>query len=227
MENQLEQNELIQKKSNGFGVTAMVLGIIAILGCWIPLLNFISIIFGIIALIFAIVGLIASKKGKKKGTSIAGLVLSIITILVFVSMYSATSKTAEKIKETVEKTVSTTQAATKKNDFDIKVLNSYVSKDYAEKPLLVVEYEFTNNTDKAKSFTFAVNDKAFQNGVECSDSTISDEIKAQDQLNEVKAGTPYKLKVGYLLQDTTTPVEIEVSDLFGDKPFFKQTVNLK
>jgi hypothetical protein len=70
------------KQGNGFGVTALVLGIVAIVGAWIPVINVVSIAIAVIGLIFAIVALaVAGKRGGKgKGTGGTGLVLSILAI---------------------------------------------------------------------------------------------------------------------------------------------------
>jgi hypothetical protein len=226
-----------QKRGNGLGVASMVVGIVAILGAWIPLLNFFSVILGVIALGLSIGGVLVSRKGRPKGTSIAGLVLAIVTILIFVLMYwgaaavskadNVTTKSDTTGSNTAGNNVSTTQSSSKKNNYDVKVVSSSLSKDYAGNPMLVIEYEYTNNTDKANSFSFSVIDKAFQNGVECSNFTVSDAIDATQQLNEIKPGTPYRLKVGYSLQDTTNPVGIEVSNLLDTAPFYKHTIELK
>ena len=113
-----------------------------------------------------------------------------------------------------------------KNSFTYSVYRPPPALSYAGDPILIVEYEFTNHTDKAVSFTFAVTDKAYQNGVECSSIVISDEIDAQQALNDVKPETPYTLKVGYALQDTETPVEIEITDILGAEQYLTQTIEL-
>lgn len=66
--------------SNGFGVTALVLGILAVLGCWIPYLNVFSILLGIGALIFGFMGI--RKSHLPKGAAIAGLVTGGFAFLV-------------------------------------------------------------------------------------------------------------------------------------------------
>lgn len=77
-----------KKGGNGLGIASMIVGIIAIIGSWIPLVNIFSLILGIVALGLAIGGLVVSKYGSRsKGASIAGLILSIITILIFFVMY--------------------------------------------------------------------------------------------------------------------------------------------
>jgi hypothetical protein len=80
------------KKGNGFGIAALIVGIIAILGAWIPLLNFISLVFAIIALVLGAVGLLLGiLKKRSKGLSIAGLALAVISIIVFAASYSVAS----------------------------------------------------------------------------------------------------------------------------------------
>ena len=78
-----------EKEKNGLSVTGMVLGIVAICLCWIPILNYISFILGILALIFGIIGII---KKKNKGMAIAGLILGLISIYLVYSMYWAVGK---------------------------------------------------------------------------------------------------------------------------------------
>lgn len=70
------------KQGNGFGVTALVLGIIAIAGFWIPFVNVVSIILGVLALIFGIVAIVVAPKraGKGKGTGWTGLILGVLAI---------------------------------------------------------------------------------------------------------------------------------------------------
>jgi hypothetical protein len=60
---------------SGFGVAALVLGIVALLLCWIPYIN---IVCTILAFIFGIIGIV---KKSGKGQAIAGLVLSILAAI--------------------------------------------------------------------------------------------------------------------------------------------------
>jgi len=70
------------KESKGFGITAMVLGIVGILAVCIP---YISLPCAILAIIFAIVGM----KKPGKGMGIAGLVLGIITLVLYCLIFVA------------------------------------------------------------------------------------------------------------------------------------------
>ncbi len=122
----------------------------------------------------------------------------------------------------------TAQTEEVKKDVDLTIKSHSLSKDYADKDVLVIEYTFVNNTDKANSFTLLCNDKVFQNGIECSNLVIGcDEIDSQKSLTDVKPGIEFTLTVGYLLNDLESPVEIEVTDLFGDVNYLQETIALK
>ncbi|GAB3219654.1 hypothetical protein GCM10027447_02910 [Glycomyces halotolerans] len=78
----------VQKQGNGFGVTALVLGIIALVLGFIPGINLLAFVLAPLAIIFAIVGLVVSgKRNAGKGTSIAGLVTGILSLVVTIGMY--------------------------------------------------------------------------------------------------------------------------------------------
>lgn len=63
----------------GLAVTALVLGILAAVGCAIPVLNIGSIVLGVVALALGIVSLVKRRPGK--GMAIAGVVLSVVAIV--------------------------------------------------------------------------------------------------------------------------------------------------
>lgn len=101
------------------GVASLVLGILAILTSFLPIINNGSFFLAILGLIFAIVGIVATKNGKKsgRGLAIAGLVLNILSIAIVLftqNMYSAAIDSAVEEMESGSKPVATTQA--QKND---------------------------------------------------------------------------------------------------------------
>jgi hypothetical protein len=93
------------KQGNGFGVTALVLGIVAIVGAWIPFVNVVSMILGGLALIFGIVALVVAGKrgGKGKGTGGTGLVLGVLAIIGAIVMnvvvFNAVKDEADQIEQ--------------------------------------------------------------------------------------------------------------------------------
>jgi hypothetical protein len=78
----------VPKQGNGFGVTALVLGIIALVLGFIPIINFVAFVLAPLAIIFGIVGIVVgNKRGAGKGTSIAGLITGILSLVVTIGMY--------------------------------------------------------------------------------------------------------------------------------------------
>lgn len=81
---------MMQQENKVLGILAIVFGAIALLGSWIPIINYLSFFIGTIALILAIIGLIINQK-KPKTLAIIGSVISffsLIIALVTLSFYS-------------------------------------------------------------------------------------------------------------------------------------------
>ncbi|WP_026924054.1 DUF4190 domain-containing protein [Glycomyces arizonensis] len=85
-----------QKRSNGFAVTALVLGIIALVLAFIPIVNIVSFFLAALAIIFGIIGLVASgRRHSGKGMSITGIVLGVVALAVAILMYVLVYNAAE------------------------------------------------------------------------------------------------------------------------------------
>lgn len=120
----------------------------------------------------------------------------------------------------------TTVQADDSQETYVKIVNHFLSKDYEDKDILVVEYEFYNGSDEPESFVWNFSDKAFQNGIECDDMVFGcDDIDSQRSMNEIQPGTTYTVSAGYHLSDMSD-VTIEVTDLFGDTKYISETISL-
>ena len=65
------------------GVAALVLGILSVIVCWIPCVNYFAFFPAVIGLILGIVDVVQkSKKDEKKGMAIAGIVLTAIAVII-------------------------------------------------------------------------------------------------------------------------------------------------
>ena len=62
------------RKSNGLGTAGFVLALLALLGCWIPVLNWILWLLGFI---FSFIGIFKSPRGL----AIAGLCISLVDLI--------------------------------------------------------------------------------------------------------------------------------------------------
>lgn len=86
--------------SNGFGVTALVLGIIAVVTGFIPILGMGAFILGPLAIIFGIIGL--TRKGRKRGTSITGIVLGAVGIIVAIIVTAITAAFVDGVSQSID-----------------------------------------------------------------------------------------------------------------------------
>ena len=135
--------------------------------------------------------------------------------------YSSQDSVSSKEEETEVPTEEET------SEFEFAIKSTSLSKNYDDTDVLVIEYDFTNNSDKATSFTFACQDTVFQDGVEGdSIKVICDDVDAQQQLNDIQPGKTYTLKVGYSVPDINKPVDVVITDLFGSETFLEQTIEL-
>lgn len=62
------------RKSNGLGTAGFVLALLALLGCWVPVLNWILWLLGFI---FSFIGIFKSPRGL----AIAGLCISLVDLI--------------------------------------------------------------------------------------------------------------------------------------------------
>lgn len=108
-----------QDESKVLGILAIVFGGIALIGSWIPILNNLSFMIGIVALILGVIGLIVNRKKKKilaiVGTSLA--FASCVIVLVTQSIYGAAvdnaAKEVKKTSQSIEKSYSKEEAKEK------------------------------------------------------------------------------------------------------------------
>ena len=72
------------KPSAALAITALVLGILGVLGSWVPLLGILGGVLALIGLIVGIVALIKVKRGTAggKGIAIVGVMLNVLAIIV-------------------------------------------------------------------------------------------------------------------------------------------------
>ena len=88
------------KRSNPLGLTALIIGIVAIVGCAIPIVNFVSIFLGFVAVILAIVGLV--QKNRTRGLAIAGLILGALALIIGIATAAFYASAADSISKAIE-----------------------------------------------------------------------------------------------------------------------------
>lgn len=111
-------------------------------------------------------------------------------------------------------------------DYNILIESCRLAVDYEGDPIVIVKYQFTNNDSDAVSFMLAFNDEVYQAGIglnKCYFADDSANYSSDNQSKEIKQGATISVEVAYELNDTTTDIEVEVSEFisFNDKKITK------
>ena len=156
------------------------------------------------------------KKKKKKWINIAVVAVVIILIAVIASGGSDDSSSEDSNASAVTSAVSA-ESEEKANDtvgdFKCVVKGAKLCKDLTGKDAVLITYEFTNNSDSAVSFDVALDARAYQDGVGLETAILDEDTDYLDV--DIKPGVTKEVKKAYNLRDTSTEIEIEVSELIS------------
>ncbi|MDP4132742.1 MAG: DUF5067 domain-containing protein [Bacillota bacterium] len=112
----------------------------------------------------------------------------------------------------------------------IEILSVTKAIDYKGKNALIVNFKFTNNSDKTISFMGATASKAFQNKVQLETAMITgnSNYSSENQIKDVQPGGTIAVQKAFILSDNSA-VQIEVSPLFSlnDTGKISKTFNLQ
>lgn len=203
-------------------------------------LGTVSIVFAFISpLISWICGGIGSGKAKKALAAVpghpvatkakknckTGIILSIVIWLVAViAMFAMGFGAAETADDdytpiddsSYQSDVSATRDESNPNaigDYECSVVSAEICKDYQGKDALKVTYNFVNNSTDAISFDLALTALAYQNGIGLETAILLDDDDVDYGIDvNIKPGVSKEVIKVYSLQDTTTPVEVEITE---------------
>lgn len=102
-------------------------------------------------------------------------------------------------------------------DYSVSITGYTLTTDYEGKPAVVITYEWTNNSDEAASFAFALTAQVFQNDIECDIAIVMDNdvYNANNYMKDIKPGATLSVQLAYVLQDSASPITVEVSELIS------------
>lgn len=108
-------------------------------------------------------------------------------------------------------------------DYDVTIGDCAFGTDYEGKKMIVVNYDFTNNSKETIAPLWALSVQAFQDGVQLDvaialDASVYDAGVAQ---KELKPGASMTGCQSAFVLTSESPVEVEVSPLIGDPVLFK------
>lgn len=76
---------------------------------------------------------------------------------------------------------------------------------------IIIEYKYTNNSDTAEAFVYALTDTVYQNGVECPTDYYIPGYDLNGQMLKVLPGNSTIVRIGYELQNDTDVITIIVN----------------
>lgn len=102
-------------------------------------------------------------------------------------------------------------------DYTVSILNHELTEDYEGNPAIRIYFDFTNNSEDTASFYISTAVKAFQNGIELEKgySTVDDVEEDDNNLKDIKPGATLKCALVYILDDASSAVEVEVTELIS------------
>lgn len=176
------------------------------------------------------------KKKKKKRLIIFGVILALIVVIGVAGAGSDNggSKPAEAgtnaAGQTTKAAVADKNSENNVGKFKVELKSSRITSDYEGKKILIVTYSFKNNDSEPKSFSYSIEDKAYQNGVELGDVWTSygiDNLSFDEASKEIKPGVSLDLQCAYELNDSSTDVTIELAQWLSDNVQETYTIKIK
>ncbi len=165
---------------------------------------------------------VPQKKSKKKGCGIAaGIVAGIIVIAIILGAVfggndnSSTDDGGNSANAVQQNDLKNQQGKGTIGDFSVEIKSAKLTTNYLGEDSIEITYGFTNNSDKAQSFTVALIDKVFQDGKELQ-STVeasNSENDFMDKYSDIKPGVSVDIVILYKLSNTTSNVEVEITGL--------------
>ena len=165
----------MEKKNESIVISliALIIGILAIVLSWVPIVNNLAAIFAIIGLIFGIIAVVINRKNKKT-IGIVAIVVSIISFIIVLAtqtFYSAkideafkTSDSSSNISKTTGKATEESKSEAKKEDSGwdeatktftgkdgtLKIDKAEKTTDYEGKAAIKVYFTLTNTSTENK-----------------------------------------------------------------------------
>ncbi|QKF07669.1 DUF5067 domain-containing protein [Berryella wangjianweii] len=228
-----------QKGTPAVAIAGLVIGILAALTSFIPIINNVSFILALVGAVLGVVGVIQTKGGKRggKGLAITALVVNIVAIVMVLAtqaLFSAAidsamestkatnvaSQSAETASEQKSEAAPAEKSKKKGREYAVTIDSAKVVESKYQKgtKIMVITYSWTNTEEKDSAFISTLSARAFQNGVELKHSLMFDK-EGTDATAQVKPGTAVQTQMGFELADSSeVTAEVKpIISLNGDK----------
>lgn len=156
------------------------------------------------------------KKKKKKKWIIIAVIAAIIIIIAVISSAGSGDKSTPDTPATNSSVEADTTETTNNTvgDYGCVIKSAKLTKNWEGKDTVLLTYEFTNNSSSPASFDVALIDHVYQDGIGLETTFLSDDDT--DLLDvEIKPGVSKDVRKAYLLRNTSTDLEVEISELIS------------
>ncbi len=200
----------------GLAIAALVLGIVALLGCWVPVIGFFFAFLGLIAIGLGVAGAVQASKGRAggKGMAITGavlgavsIVLSILAFVLFLSVFDSGVSAFEEELSSYEASVSAPAESTEDilaNNLEVEFGELEVTGD-SDFPDTRLPVTLTNTGSSAATFTVSLS--AMSGGTE-----VDTDILFTDTLQPGASETQDAFEFALDAEQLSTAT-VEVSDV--------------
>ena len=147
----MASNEEIKK--SGFATAGLVLGIIGICTSFIPIVNNLSFVLGLIGIFFGVVSLI---KKARKGQAIAGIIICILAIVITISSQKTISDSLNEVSADLDKASGNSTEEVLKNDVEVTLGNFEVEESKYGLTNTQLKVNVKNKTAETKSFNIQI-----------------------------------------------------------------------
>ena len=181
-----------------------------------------------IGFVLAVVDLIKSKGDKSQRH--LGSYFAIVSFVLFLIVAFSNGSSNSSNNANATKQASTTQQDTDtatNNDTTLKYLKHEVITDSNDREVVVVYFDFANNSEYNTDFAYNYNVTCFQNGKELDYPLVSFDIDEYNNIaRELQTGTNITVARIYILEDKSN-VDLEVTPIGDDKKLIKLTLELQ
>lgn len=138
------------------------------------------------------------KRRRKKRWTILGIIVGIIVILFAIVLFSSPEAEPEDPNAI--------------GDYVVSLSDSKIVQDYDGNNVLIVTYDYTNNSSDPTAFDIAFITHAYQNGVEIEKCYYSDvyDIDSSLQSATIQPGVTSSVQEAFYVTDMSTPIQVEV-----------------
>lgn len=121
------------------------------------------------------------------------------------------------VEESQEATETTRTNPASLGDYVVEIKSATVTQDYDGNPAVIITYSWTNNSSETTSPMLSISTAVFQNGVGMDSAFIYDDPAYDGDMysTDVRPGTTVDVQEAFELSDTTSPIEVEITEAFS------------